>query len=433
MTAGSTSLRALEDRVRIMTSYPADMVGHYEAAFAKLHPGTHLDFVYPSGHGAALGELTKPGQSGIDVYWAPSSRDFPALRDLGALKPLAVDRMALPGRIGNQPVSDPTGHYEAFEVAGYGIVFNPALLAQHGLAAPRDWSDLAKPGFTNLAALPIASKVGFSPALYDIVLQAEGWEKGWALIGETAANADLLGAGPDVFQAVVDGEKAAALTIDFFVRAAIANDEPVKLVLPARTAFLPAHIAIMSGAPHPQGARAFVDFALSSEGQTLLFHPDNGRYPVRPDAYANAPAGTANPFALTQASGFAYDAALGNARNRLIAALFDHAVVERHDRLKTLWGTIHKAEAKLARTPDAKAQALLDRARTLAGWVPVTNEQSRDKTFLDTFRTAAARNHQDAAHADEKTGPGTDWSGELDRKQDEALALARQALGQKPG
>jgi hypothetical protein len=38
--------------------------------------------------------------------------------------------------------------------------------------------------------MPLASKVGFSPALYDIILQSEVWEEGWALLSE-------IGGGPN--------------------------------------------------------------------------------------------------------------------------------------------------------------------------------------------------------------------------------------------
>lgn len=417
---------ALENRVLVMTSYPDEMAALFETAFEKAHPGTDVQVVWKQSRDAAA-LLREPGQGGVDVYWTPSLTTFPAMRDAGAFRPLAVDRAVLPGRIGAQPISDSKGFFEAFEVAGYGIAVNPKTLAALGLAEPQAWRDLTDPRYAGKVALPIAGQVGFSPALYDIILQGEGWERGWALLSEVAANAELLANGGHITDAVEMGA-AAGLTIDFFVRSAIANGRPLALTYPARTAFLPAQVAITAAAPHPDAARAFVDFVLGRDGQAMLFHPDVRRYPVRPDVYAAAPTGIVNPFARPETASFAYDAELGIARAGLIAALFERAIVERHDRLTTLWGAIHKAEAALAKTPDPAAAAQVARARSLAEAVPVSAAQAVAPEFLAPFRTRRT------AH-DGEGEPGAAeqaWSQSLDQAHGEALVLVQRVLAALP-
>ncbi|PWC32031.1 hypothetical protein TSO221_31790 [Azospirillum sp. TSO22-1] len=402
------------------------MAALFETAFEKAHPGTDVQVVWKQSREAAA-LLRQPDQGGIDVYWTPSLATFPAMRDAGAFRPLHVDRGALPGRIGAQPISDPKGFFEAFEVAGYGIVVNPATLAKLGLEEPRAWRDLTDSRYAGQVALPIAGQVGFSPALYDIILQGEGWERGWALLSELAGNAQLIGSGGHITDAVEVGT-AAGLTVDFFARSAIANGHAVALAYPARTAFLPAQVAVTATAPHPDAARAFVDFVLGRDGQAILFHPDVRRYPVRPEVYAAAPVGTVNPFARPEAGTFAYDPELGIARAGLIAAVFERMIVERHDRLTALWAGIHRAEAALAKAPDPAAAALVAQARTLASAVPVSQVQATAPELLAPFRTRRTAHDGDGDPAAVERA----WSQQLDHAHGEALSLLERALSVLP-
>ncbi|WP_372399353.1 extracellular solute-binding protein [Azospirillum sp. HJ39] len=415
---------ALEDRVLVMTSYPDELVQRFEQAFERANPGTDLQIVWKPSRDAAV-ELAKPDQGGVDVYWTPSLGSFPRLREAGAFRPLSVDRNVLPGVVDGQPVSDRQGFFEAFEVAGYGLVVNPVALARDGLPQPANWRDLAATRWKGRLAMPIAGQVGFSGALYDILLQAEGWEAGWALLGEAAADATLVGSGGQVSESVVNGEADVAVTVDFFARSAIANGHPVALVYPPRTAFLPAQVAIARSAPHPDAARAFVDFVLSAPGQSLLFHPDIRRYPVRPDVYAQAPAGTVNPFRRTGAEPYAYDMDKGLARHGLIAALFDSLIVERQDRLKLLWGVIHAAEAGFAAKPDPERGALVTRARALAGFVPVSGADA--DRIAPTFQERKSNRNPE-----ERAALQQEWAARIDAAQAEALDLARRTLPAAP-
>ena len=126
--------------------------------------------------------LDTPDHGGIDVYWSPSLDNFPALAAKGAFRPVHVDRAVLPGQIGPQPISDPDGRYEAFEVAGYGIALSTSRLAESGLARPTRWRDLAAPACAAKDSLPKPARRSFSPAIYDAILQSEGWVEGWALL-----------------------------------------------------------------------------------------------------------------------------------------------------------------------------------------------------------------------------------------------------------
>ncbi|WP_448208344.1 ABC transporter substrate-binding protein [Azospirillum sp. sgz302134] len=373
VTPGLGRAEALEETLLVLTSYPDELVGRFEAAFERANPGTDVQVLWKTGR-EAMPILRRPDQGGVDVYWTPALRNFPALRDEGRLRPLEIDRGALPGRIGAQPLSDSQDRFEAFEVAGYGIVVNTPYLASRGLPTPRRWADLADPALAGHVAFPVPSKVGFAPALVDIILQAEGWAAGWTLLQRIGANAELAERGPGVGDSVAAGRRGAGPTIDFQALNAQADGKPVDILYPERTAWLPAHIAVTASAPHPRAAAAFVAFALSEEGQRLLFHPDIRRHPVRPAVYKDAPAGTRNPFAAE--GGFAYDAETGGRREPAVAALFDALITRRQDELRAVLAVLARAQAAASRTGDPSLVARVQEALALATAVPVSEQQA---------------------------------------------------------
>lgn len=363
---------ALEDRVVVVTSYPEEMTIRFEEAFEKRHPGVDLQIVWKQG-GDALAALSTPDQGRTDVYWSPAQQVFPILNAQGAFRPFPVDRDHLPGFIGAQPLVEPGAVYEAFEVAGYGLAVDPQALARAGASTPKSWRDLTSPAYDGLLAMPVAGRVGFSPELYEIILQSEGWEAGWALLGEASANAALLAGGPAQTGAVREGRAAIALTIDFFPLGVAANGGKLETVYPYRTAFLPAHVALMAKAPHPDAAQAFIDFALSQQGQRLLLHPDVTRHAVRPDAYDPPQQAKVNPFAAPQLT-FVYDYRLARERRDLVAALFDVVLVEPQADMKALWRALQSAEARPGLPPERRAG--LAQARALLGAIPVGAPES---------------------------------------------------------
>jgi hypothetical protein len=259
--------------------------------------------------------------------------------------------------------------------------------------------------------MPLASKVGFSPALYDVILQSEGWEEGWALLSEIGGGSELLAEGGGPVSAVKEGQAPLGLTIDFLALQARANGLPVDFVYPERTAFLPGHVAITATTRQFELAKAFVDFTLSRVGQRLMMETESSRHPARPDAYEGKPAANVDPFALPRSASFAYDAEIGRRRPGLVVALFEVILNERHAKVAVLWRAIHAAEAK--KPLGAEALTTLKEARRLVGLVPVSARDASDPTFLERF---AKRDAIDPALIQK-------WRAEIDAAQTQAQDL----------
>jgi len=368
--------RATTRTVRVLTAYPDEVLSAFEAGFERAHPGLHVQWIWRMPHDA-LPYLSEPGQHGVDVYWSASPRTYAALANRGALRRLTIDDAGLPERIGATLLADPAGYFRATEIAGYGWAYDAAALGKLGLAVPRDWPDLAAPGWAGRIALPIPARVGFAPVMVDLPLQAWGWERGWALWSEIAGNARLLDRGATfITDEVGEGRAALGLTIDFFAASAVARGAGIAFGYPQHNGVNPGSIAITAGATDVAAAEAFVRYVLSADGQALLTTPTIRKLPVRPAAYAAQPAAGFNPFAAAAAGGLDYDNDAGRPRLGLIAALFQQWLVLDHAELTALWRRVHDAEA---------AGRDVTAARAALSAVPLPADAARDPALQRAF------------------------------------------------
>lgn len=412
LLAGAAGTGAAEEKVVVLTSYPQETISLFEAAFEKAHPGTRLEIVWRMPRDA-MPYLLDPGSHGVDVYWSASARNYGELAAKDLLAPLPTDP-ALPERVGNFPISDPQLRYRASEIASYGFACNTEKLRQAGLSCPATWADLGKPGYAGRVLLPVPSKVGFAPLMYEILLQKLGWEAGWKAITEAAANSVLfVPGGAFITDRIASGEEDVGVTIDFFARSAAANGAPLSFVYPDAIGFSPAHVAILASAPNPAGAQRYVAFLLSDEGQRILSHPDIRKLPVRPSAYANIDSGGLNPFD-NAGNRFDYDLAAAQKRQGLVNVLFDAMVSERHGALLELAQAVHRADALAHHRNDGALQAAADKSRAAMYWVPVSARQSNDPALQ---KDAAAQ--------------ASAWGREIDARRAAALEALRPLLAQR--
>jgi ABC-type Fe3+ transport system substrate-binding protein len=410
-----SQLASATEKVVVLTSYPQEVITQFEAAFEQAYPQYRLEILWRQSRDA-MSYLHQP-HSAIDVYWTPAQRNFAVLAKEGTLRKLDIDLSGLPKRIGGFQISDLDGYYAASETAGYGMAYHPAELQRLGLPVPTDWKSLAAPAFGGHVVMPIPSKVGYAPMLVDTLLQGYGWEQGWSVLEQVAANATLADAGATfISDDVGSGRIAVGMTMDFFARSAIANGKPLLFTYPEKVGYSPAHVAIFREATHLDGARAFASFVLSEQGQKILFHPDIRKLPVRPAVYADKPKGYFDPFAAAQRASYNYELATGLMRQELVSALFDALITRHHAELKTMWSAIHQAEQK------SPADPRLLEARSHANWLPLTLVQAGDTTLQQTF--IKRDSHTEALEHQ--------WDAEIASHYAQATLIAHAILGAKP-
>ncbi|MCB5189250.1 extracellular solute-binding protein [Methylobacillus arboreus] len=379
-------------KVIVMTSYPQEVVSQFEAAFEQQYPQYKLEVLWRQSRDAMA--YFKDSSHPVDVYWTPAQRNFAQLEKMQAFQPLKLDLAGLPAAVNGFALRE--GNHIATEIAGYGIVVNPQALANAGLPVPKSWEDLASPALQGKVALPVPSKVGYAPPLIDILLQGHGWQTGWNLLQQIAANAELVTSGATfVSDDVANGRLFAGLTIDFFTASAIANGAPLQFVYPAVTGYSPAHLGIMKNAANPEGAQAFSTFVLSDQGQRLLFHPDIRKLPVRPAVYADKPPAYFNPFENNPA--FVYDSRRGLARQDTTNALFDAVITLNLNALQNAVRQIQAAGSRLG--PDAPQ---VIQATTLLHTLPANetdakHSQAPTATDIESWQQIMQQRYEEAA------------------------------------
>jgi phosphoglycerate transport regulatory protein PgtC len=380
--------------VVVLTSFPKELFEAYKQAFEQKHPGVRVIVKQQQTNQGVTYLRETRARPEADIFWVSAVDAFQTLKADGLLDKLVPPKETLarmPAGIGGFPLHDPDGQYWGFAVSGYGLMWNTRYLALHKLPAPKEWTDLSDPRYHGHLSISAPSRSGTTHLTVELILQAYGWEKGWALLMQMGGNMGAIAERSfGVPEAVISGQLGIGVVIDFFGLSAIASGQPIGFAYPSLTAVVPASVAVVRNGPNPDNARAFVEYLLSDEGQVKLFAPEIGRLPVVPALYARAPKGYPNPFTM-KLGGVEFDDKLSSSRRNVVNALFDQIITFRHAELKAAWGAIYAAEATApkvrepGRRLDLGAGELAE-ARRLASTVPLDGKLAADKAFNAAFR-----------------------------------------------
>jgi ABC-type Fe3+ transport system substrate-binding protein len=275
--------------------------------------------------------LSSDAGCGIDLLFGGGSFDFVNLASRGFLVDSGVltrfpelfgsgGDLAIPRSLGGEPYWDERGRWVGTCLAGFGICYNTDVLTRLGVPSPpKQWTDLADARFFKAIALADPTKSGSAAKAFELLIQqqmnqrlselsepdgehdqsraqlekqavAEGWQRALQLLIRLAANARYFSdAASKVPLDVAYGEAAAGMCIDFYGRfesEAVANGSGRSRLgytnVLGGTSVGVDSIALLRGAPHPQVAKAFIDFVLQPEGQKLWdFRPGTPGGPVR--------------------------------------------------------------------------------------------------------------------------------------------------------
>lgn len=330
-----------------------------------------------------LSEYThKPGGIDIDCFFGGGLEPFLLLANRGLAAEYVPASEILDGIPQNSQgieVYDPAHHWYGAALSCFGILQSLRIQHTMGLPTVRTWDDLAQPAVLGWVGAGDPRNSGSMATMFETLLQAYGWEKGWVLLTRMGGNVRKF----DRFSSttakdVTLGETAYAMAIDFyaFTQVAAAGRTNLAFTMPVDvTALVPDGIAILKGAPHLVEARRFVDFVLSDAGQKLWYlpkgHPEGAqrhsieRMPVRPALYrqyADVSNIQFSPFDLKQS--FHFDGQLARKRAQIVAALVGCLLVDTHTELQAAWqavirrGLLPEEVARLGQAPLTSDEAL---------------------------------------------------------------------------
>ncbi|KAA3630354.1 MAG: extracellular solute-binding protein [Proteobacteria bacterium] len=379
---------ALEDKLVIVTSFPEDLTGPFQAAFESKYPQVKVEVLNKKTSAGVKYIQETAANNTSDLFWVSAPDAFGVLKGRGLLQKYQPKSEGIPDMIGSFPINDPDGHFFGFAASGYGIMYNTRYLKAKKLPVPKEWDDLKKPIYFGHVGMSAPSRSGTTHLTVEALLQGEGWDKGWASMKEMGGNfSTVTERSFGVPDGVNSGEFGIGIVIDFFGFSSRASGFPVDFVYPTITALVPANVGIIKNAPHPNAAAAFIDYLLSDEGQEILFDKKIQRLPVKPAIYAKAPEGLPNPFKdKSIGAAVKFDSDLSEGRYNLVNSLFDQLITFRMDELRAATGAIHEATAALAKKPNKEGQKLLDQARQHLGAIPVSESEASNPNFVAIFQ-----------------------------------------------
>lgn len=244
--------------------------------------------------------LEDPSKS-VDLAWGGGPALFNTMNNWGLLKP--IDNTTLIDYI-NANVNDtiagagmksklPNGDliWIANAISSFGFTVNYDFLDQYGLPVPRTWEELASPAYYINPSVKAIS-MGDPPLttsntrIYQIILQAFGWEAGWSIMTRMGANSGIYPGSVDTRAAVVSGEVGIAMTIDFYGIIAVDENPNCEYIIPDGQSIVNGDpIALGANVDHQVEAEAFLEFLFSSEGQSVWLIEGVNRLPVMESAF----------------------------------------------------------------------------------------------------------------------------------------------------
>lgn len=342
--------------ITIISPHTAEIRTEFGALWKARNPNVELKWLDQGGTSDDLNfvrdQFGRAGDKakgiGVDLFFGGGGETFTELEDDKLLAPLPSD-YGVPAQLNGVPLRGKGNDWVAAALSGFGILFNKSIAARDKLPLPQSWEGLTDPKLRDRIELADPRHSGSAHTAYEIILQSNGWDKGWKILTAMAGNARTFATNSSApLQDVQNGEAVFCPAIDFYARSAIkqAGADKLGYLTPKGQYVVTADpIALLPGAPNAEGAKKFVALVMSPEGQRLWFAPQGSpggpknsdlfRLPALPATYKNAPAGITDPFTSKNAS--KYNADVAAVRRRALDDLIGSVLVDNHDAVKAAW------------------------------------------------------------------------------------------------
>ncbi|WP_297536683.1 ABC transporter substrate-binding protein [Thermococcus sp.] len=236
-------------------------------------------------------------KQGADVGWGGGPTLFDDMYKMGYLAPITDQKVLnligtqIPKTLAGMPmILEQNGkvYWIAAAVSSFGFTVNKQVLEKQNLPFPHKWEDIATPAWARnppMYGIADPTRSTSNTRIYQIILQAFGWDKGWRIMTIIAANSKIYEASDAVRDAVINGQIAAGNTIDFYGYTAMKENPNCVYVIPQGESIINGDpIALLKYSKHPQAAQAFIYWVLT-QGQAVWMSPEVNRLPINPTIF----------------------------------------------------------------------------------------------------------------------------------------------------
>lgn len=247
----------------LYTSQPNEDAQMTVSAFEKAHPDIEVKWIRDGTTKltARLQAELAAGGAAPDVLLIADSVTMESLKKQDLL---AAYRSPEASRYDAQ-LYDPQGYYYGTKLITTGIAYHTRAPVK-----PASWQDLLKPELKNMTTLP--SPLYSGAAQIHMATLMNNPQLGFAWYQKLQANGAMPQSGNGgVMSAITSGSKAYGVLVDYMAIREKAKGAPIDFVFPKEgVSIVTEPVAMMKNAKNPDGAKAFIDFVLSDEGQRLV-------------------------------------------------------------------------------------------------------------------------------------------------------------------
>ncbi|MCE7739690.1 MAG: ABC transporter substrate-binding protein [Candidatus Heimdallarchaeota archaeon] len=365
-TANSSNPELNAVTLTIVTRHDTTLTNAFQAAFLATPEAialgvTSFDFRQASTDAGWKKLLEDPSKS-VDLAWGGGPALFNTMDNWGLLKHIdPVTDAALftaindsvPAELAGASMKSfaPNGSlvWAANAISSFGFTVNHDFLTTHALPVPKTWEELASPIYYISPSVKAIS-MGDPPLttsntrIYQIILQAFGWDVGWSILTRMGANSGMYPGSVATRAAVVSGEVGIAMTIDFYGIIAMGENLDCEYIIPQGQ-------SIVNGDPIAMGinvddydaAAAFLTYVNTPEGQAIWLTEGIDRLPVNEDAF-HTPDGQLRPdlYLLFNETldnvGIDFDEDLATSNLATTIYYFHNTIEQLHTLLRNTWG-----------------------------------------------------------------------------------------------
>lgn len=233
--------------------------------------GAEVEFLSMSS-GEVLSRAEAEGKPMADLWFGGGLDAFIAAKEDGMLEPY------LPANAADVPAEykDAEGYWLSKGLTVVGFLGNNAILEELGLEMPTTWEELADPKYQNEVIMSNPAISGTNYAAVKGLLDKYGEEAGWDYLERLNNNIPFYSKrGGDPQDKVIAGEFAVGIIPASKSAFDAALDNDLTVVYPEDgIPWVPEGVAIFAGAENVDVAKAFEDFMLTEEAQTMIAEID---------------------------------------------------------------------------------------------------------------------------------------------------------------
>jgi len=238
-----------------------------------------------------------------------------------------------------------TPHWYAASLHALGVMYN-----ENSPLKPQTWSDLLKEEYEGNITMVDPTESEFTQPFIMLMIQSKNWTECWEYLVRLAAFIkDYDDAETTSALKVASGYLPIAIVPDFYAYDRMAIGIPnMNFTYLNATVLQPDPIAIVKRGKYLEEAKAFVDYVLTEQAQSVI-----GKYrlPVHPNATVTSP--RINPFASNFLGVSNYNKTFEEIGKEIVKDYYRAWITERHEQIKIALKEIKEANRTKGTNPNA--------------------------------------------------------------------------------